>query len=269
MIDTLVVKFGGASLKDVSHFENVAKIILEEKKHYANICVVVSAMEGVTDYLLGLADRVHPGSSGREKDMLLSVGERVSMVLLAMTLQKMGADAVSLTGSQTGIITTTEHSDAKIIDVRPVRLEKIFAEGKIPIVAGFQGVSTEKEVTTLGRGGSDTTAVALAVALGAEKAVFYKDVDGVYTKDPKKYADAVIQECLTYDEAISVVGEGKGAVLHPRAIALAKKNQVLLQVRSFKGESRDKEGSKVYFVGNTEERGFKCYESPEILEAIG
>lgn len=251
MKKTLVLKFGGASLSDVAQFENVAEIIERESKKFDRICVVVSAMEGVTDYLGGLADLVDGDPSKREKDMLLSVGERVSMALLAMTLQKRGVDAVSLTGSQAGIITTTEHLNARIIDIKPSRLESVFKDGKIPVIAGFQGVSLQKEVTTLGRGGSDTTAVALAVALGAEKVVFYKDVDAVYSKDPKKYKDATPFKTLNYDEAIKVVGTGGSAVLHPRCILLAKKNGLILRVRSFKGKLKEEEGSIVFSVGVT------------------
>ncbi len=248
MEKTLVLKFGGASLKDVAQFDNVAAIIEKETKSYDRICVVVSAMEGVTDFLENLASKVHDNPPKREKDMLLSVGERISMALLAMTLQKRGIEAVSFTGSQAGIITTAEHSNARIIDVKPFRLEAVFKEGKIPIIAGFQGVSIDKEITTLGRGGSDTTAAALAIALGADRAVFYKDVEGVCSKDPKKHPDAEVVEHLSYEEALEVIGQGKAAVLHPRCVQLAMKNELILQVRSFDRKLKDKKGSIVFSV---------------------
>ena len=266
MQKTLVLKFGGAALKDIDHFKNVAHIIEEETKNYDRVCVVVSAMEGMTDYLDSLANLVHVDAPKREKDMLLSVGERVSMSLLAMKLQKKGIEAVSLTGSQAGIMTTTEHSNAKVIDVRLKRLEALFKNGKTPIIAGFQGVSLEGEVTTLGRGGSDTTAVALAVALGAEKVVFYKDVEGVFSKDPKKYRDAAVFSTLTHEQALEVVGKGKGAVLHPRSVNLAMKNGLTMQVRSFDMKLKDKLGSMVFTVETSSPLKERCYEESLSLE---
>ncbi len=260
MEKTLVLKFGGAALKDVAQFDNVAAIIEEMTKSYQRVCIVVSAMEGVTDFLENLASKVHDNPPKREKDMLLSAGERISMALLAMTLQKRGIEAVSFTGSQAGIITTSEHTNAKIIDVKPFRLEAVFREGKIPIIAGFQGVSMDKEITTLGRGGSDTTAAALAIALGAERAVFYKDVEGVCTKDPKQFPEAEVVETLTYREALRVIGEGKNAVLHPRCVELAMKNQLILQVRSFDMKLKDKMGSIVFSVQTNRSCKSKIYE---------
>ena len=260
MAKTLVLKFGGASLKDMEHFENVAAIIKEQSQKYNQICVVVSAIAGMTNYLDSLAASVDGDASSREKDMLLSVGERVSMSLLAMLLQKEGLDAVSLTGSQAGIITTNEHLDAKIVDVRPTRLKELLAKGKIPVIAGFQGVSLEKEVTTLGRGGSDTSAVALAVALDADKVVFYKDVRGVYSGDPKKCKDASLCEELSYDFALDVIGEGGKAVLHPRSVELAKKNHLVLHVRSFAKKWREEKGSLVFCNKSTKKSAKKQFE---------
>jgi aspartate kinase len=245
MYKRIVLKFGGASLKDISHFENVAQIIESTSKNYNHVCVVVSAMEGMTDYLDFLVNQVDTDASKREKDMLLSVGERMSMALLAMILLKRGVAAVSLTGSQVGIITTTEHTNAKIIDVKTQKLESLFKEGKIPIIAGFQGISVDKEITTLGRGGSDTTAVAIAIAIGAEKVVFYKDVEGIYSKNPKSNSDAKVLTVLSHKEALAVVGEGKSAVLHPRCVEMAYKNGLTLQVRSFDVKLKDKIGSMI------------------------
>ncbi len=261
MYKTLVLKFGGASLKDINHFENVAQIIESVSKNYDRVCVVVSAMEGMTDYLDFLANQVDTDCSKREKDMLLSVGERMSMALLAMILLKRGISAVSLTGSQVGIITTTEHSNAKIIDVKKEKLESLFKEGKIPIIAGFQGVSVDKEITTLGRGGSDTTAVAIAIAIDAEKVVFYKDVEGIYSENPKANANAKVLTVLTHEEALDVVGEGKSAVLHPRCVEMASKNGLTLQVRSFDVKLKDKIGSMIISAqvdSKCNERVFEC-----------
>jgi aspartate kinase len=165
--------------------------------------------------------------------MLLSVGERISMTLLAMCLAKKGREAISFTGSQSGIITCNQHSEAKIIDVTPFRLIKSLEQNKIVIVAGFQGVSRLKEITTLGRGGSDTTAVALSVALGAEKVEFYKDVPGLFSEDPKKNPDASLFSHLNYDEALDIVSKG-AKILHKRCLELAKANQIPLHVLSFK-----------------------------------
>jgi aspartate kinase len=164
--------------------------------------------------------------------MLISVGERISVALLAMALHLKNKEAISFTGSQSGIITSTKHSDAEIIDVKPHRILKALEEEKIVIVAGFQGVSKEGEITTLGRGGSDTTAVALGVALGAMYVEFYKDVEGVYSEDPKKNPKATVFSALSFEEAIEIVERG-AKILHPRCIRLAEKNGLPLRVLSF------------------------------------
>ena len=168
----IVLKFGGASCATPEHFLNIAQIVLKHKKEHPHVVVVISAMQGVTDELELLAKRVAKEPNKRELDMLLSIGERVSMSLLAMRLHDLGFNAVSLTGSQCGIITSDEHNDAKIIDVKPERIENYLQQDRIVIVAGFQGVSENKEITTLGRGGADTTAVALGAKLGAKEVVF-------------------------------------------------------------------------------------------------
>lgn len=228
---TLVMKFGGAALETPEHFGNVADIIGEKE---GRIVVVVSAMGDVTDELTALAYQVAKNPAKREMDMLLSVGERVSMALLAMALEERKIPAISLTGSQSGIITCNHHNDAFIEDVRPIRVEKHLDEGKVVIIGGFQGVSHEKEITTLGRGGSDTSAVALAAALGAENVEFYKDVEGIYTKDPKKDPQATLLSELSFEEALTF----PEFVLHKRAILLASKNGMPLHVKSFKKEHR-------------------------------
>jgi aspartate kinase len=229
--DTVILKFGGASVASTEQFSKIAEIILN-KSQVQRVVVVVSAMGDTTDQLLSLAKRVHPNPPPREQDMLVSVGERISISLLAMALHQKENEAISFTGSQSGIITSTKHSEAEIVDLKPHRILKALEAGKIVIVAGFQGVSKEGEITTLGRGGSDTTAVALGVALGASKVEFYKDVEGIYSEDPKKNAQAQLFPFLSFEEAIKVA-EGGAKVLHPRCIRLAAKNGLPLHVISF------------------------------------
>jgi aspartate kinase len=232
---TLIMKFGGASVKQPEFFSSVAEIIVRRRQHYPRIVVVVSAMGDTTNQLLDLAKKVHPFPPRREQDMLISVGERISIALLAMALALKGVEAISYTGSQSGIITSSEHSEAKILEVRPLRILQQLNMGKIVIVAGFQGVSRDGEITTLGRGGSDTSAVALGVALRAEKIEFYKDVDGIYSADPKKETQAEQFPSLTYDQALCIIRKG-AKVLHERAIELAAKNAIPLHVLSFLAE---------------------------------
>lgn len=229
---SLVLKFGGASVASFEKFAKIADIIIERKAEYPWIAVVVSAMGSTTDELLSLARKVHPEPPKRELDMLISVGERVSIALLAMALHQKGIEAISFTGSQSGIITTSEHAEARIIDVRPKRLKASLAKGKVVIVAGFQGVSEEGEITTLGRGGSDTSAVAIAIALEADQVEFYKDVGGIYNTDPKKDAQALFYPLMSYDEAIELTRLGS-KILHSRSVVLAKKNHLPLRVLSF------------------------------------
>lgn len=229
---TLVMKFGGASVASPHHFAKIAKIICSRAEEYERIVVVVSAMGKATDELLALAHTVHPSPPRRELDMLISVGERVSISLLAMALDLEGKQAISFTGSQSGIITSSEHADARILDVRPHRLLRMLESGKIVIVAGFQGVSRQGEITTLGRGGSDTSAVAIAAALGAEKVQFFKDVQGIFSADPKKDAGARVLPALSYDEAIEIAERG-AKVLHLRSLLLAKNNCMPLEVICF------------------------------------
>ncbi|MBS3904315.1 MAG: aspartate kinase [Simkania sp.] len=231
-MQTLVLKFGGAAVATPECFSSIARIIEQRRRLYPRIAIVISAMGTTTDDLLKLARQVHPNPPRREVDMLISVGERISIALLAMALDLKGIQAISFTGSQSGIITSDEHSDARVIDVRPWRLFPHLEEGRIVIVAGFQGVSKKGEITTLGRGGSDTTAVALAVALHAEKVEFYKDVPGICDVDPKENLRARVFPHLSYEEAIKITENG-AKVLHPRCIYIAKKNEVPLQILSF------------------------------------
>lgn len=228
---TLVMKFGGASVASPAHFSRIADVILTRSLEFQRIIVVVSAMGKTTDDLIRLAKEVNPNPPRREYDMLVSVGERISISLLAMALALKNREAISFTGSQCGIITTDVHSEAQIIDVRPHRLIPCLDMQKIVIVAGFQGVSQNGEITTLGRGGSDTTAVALSIAFNAH-VEFYKDVPGVCSEDPKINSNAFIYPKLTYDEALAIVNKG-AKILHPRCIELAKSNHQKLIVRSF------------------------------------
>jgi aspartate kinase len=228
----IVMKFGGASVETPESFHKIAKIIKERSLLHKKIVVVVSAMANSTDQLLELARKVHPNPPAREQDMLISVGERISIALLAMALAKEGVEAVSFTGSQSGIITCENHSDARIVDVRPKRLLDALDRGQVAIVAGFQGVSRKGEITTLGRGGSDTSAVALAVALGAPRVEFYKDVPGIFDSDPKKNPNAQVLPRLSHADALALAKAG-AKVLHSRCVELAENNGVELSVLSF------------------------------------
>lgn len=235
MSSLLILKFGGHAFSSVEDFSAVANLILLKKREVDHLVVVVSAMGGMTDHLLSLAEQVAPHSSSslfyRERDLLVTVGERVSMSLLSMALAKKGCEAQSFTGSQSGIITTANHGDARIIDVRPRRLLSALQKNKVVIVAGFQGVSVSGEVTSLGRGGSDTTAVALALALGAERVEFFKDVPGIFSEDPKKYPEAKHLPHLTHAQVLDLVKLG-AEVLSERAVLLAQKHKLPLQLFS-------------------------------------
>lgn len=228
----LVMKFGGASVAKPESFLKVADLIIERSHEHSEIVVVVSAMGNTTDELLALARQIHPNPPTREQDMLISVGERISISLLAMALSLKGKEAASFTGSQSGIITCENHSNARILDVKPHRILPLLNQKTIAIVAGFQGVSRKGEITTLGRGGSDTSAVALAIAVRAPVVEFYKDVPGIFNKDPKKDPQAKLLPSLSYSEALELAQNG-AKVLHPRSIELAEKNGVRLSVRSF------------------------------------
>jgi aspartate kinase len=228
----VVQKYGGSSVADADRIKRVAKRIVETKKAGHDVCVVVSAMGDSTDELLDLANQVSPLPPGRELDMLLTAGERISMALLAMAIANLGSEARSFTGSQAGVITTAVHGKARIIDVTPGRIRQALDSGYIAIVAGFQGVSQEsKDITTLGRGGSDTTAVALAAALNAEVCEIYTDVDGVYTADPRLVPDARRIERISYEEMLELAACG-AKVLMLRCVEYARRYGVPVHVRS-------------------------------------
>jgi aspartate kinase len=232
----VVMKFGGTSVGDVEKLRAVARRLVAARAAGHRVVGVLSAMGGATDELLELAHAVSPSPQARELDMLISVGERVSSALCAMAIIELGYPAVSLTGSQAGIVTDTVHGKAKIVDVRARRINAALDDGAIVLVAGFQGVSTEHEVTTLGRGGSDTTAVALAAALGADTCEIYTDVDGVFSADPRLVRRARLLPSLAYDEMLELAASG-AAVLQLRSVEFARNHGVLLHVRStFTGE---------------------------------
>jgi aspartate kinase len=232
---TIVLKFGGAAVSAPERFASIADIVLARRVHFPRVIVAVSAMGDTTDELIALAHRVHPNPPRREMDMLVSVGERISMSLLAMALDAKGVHARSFTGSQSGILTSPHHAEARIVDVKPTRLRPHLNEGRIVIVAGFQGMSTTGEITTLGRGGTDTTAVALGVALGACKVEFYKDVAGIFDADPKKHPGARLFPRLTYADAFAIMHKG-AQVLHDRCVLLAERNALPLHVLPFQPE---------------------------------
>ncbi|HDR3886195.1 TPA: aspartate kinase [Bacillus cereus] len=230
-METIVQKFGGTSVGSVERIQHVANLIIEEYERGHSIVSVVSAMGKSTDKLVALANAITENPSKREMDMLLSTGEQVTISLLTMALQTKGYNAISLTGWQAGITTESVHSSARITDINTGRIQSYLADGTIVIVAGFQGVSEEHEITTLGRGGSDTTAVALAAALKAKKCDIYTDVSGVYTTDPRVVQDAYKLDEISYDEMLELANLGAG-VLHPRAVEFAKNHNVVLEVRS-------------------------------------
>lgn len=228
----VVQKYGGSSVADAEGIKRVAKRIVETSKAGNEVVVVVSAMGDTTDELLDLAEQVSPITQGRELDMLLTAGERISMALLAMAIQTLGHEARSFTGSQAGVITDSVHGKARIIDVTPGRIRGALDDGAIAIVAGFQGVSQQgKDITTLGRGGSDTTAVALAAALGADVCEIYTDVDGVFTADPRIVPTARRLDTVTYEEMLELAACG-AKVLMLRCVEYGRRSGVPIHVRS-------------------------------------
>lgn len=226
-----VLKFGGTSVGDVEKVKNVANRLIEAVDAGDEIVAVVSAMGKTTDELVGLSRSITSKPSPRELDMLLTTGEQVTTALLAMALQEKGYEAVSLTGWQAGLKTESVHGNARILDIDAKRMNQHLAEGKIVIVAGFQGISETSDIATLGRGGSDTTAVALAAALKADRCEIYTDVDGVYTTDPRYVKAARKLSTISYDEMLELANLGAG-VLHPRAVEFAKNYNIPLEVRS-------------------------------------
>ena len=228
----IVQKYGGSSVADAAGMKRVANRIVAAKRDGNQVVVVVSAMGDTTDELIDLAKQITPIPSGRELDMLLTAGERISMALLAMAIANLGHEARSFTGSQAGVITTSTHGRARIIDVTPGRIQEALKAGAIAIVAGFQGISQDtKDITTLGRGGSDTTAVALAAALEADVCEIYTDVDGVFSADPRVVPNARKLKSVTYDEMLELAASG-AKVLHLRCVEYARRYDLPIHVRS-------------------------------------
>jgi aspartate kinase len=234
-VGTIVMKFGGTSVADPERLKAVARRIVAAREAGTRVVAVLSAMGQTTDELIDLAHQISDTPEPRELDMLISVGERISVALAAMAINDLGHEAISLTGSQAGIVTDTAHGKAKIVDIRGQRIHEALDQDKIVLVAGFQGVSTGKEITTLGRGGSDTTVVALAVALDAEACEVYTDVAGVYTADPRIVPDARKLAGLTYEEMLEMSACG-AKVMALRSVELARNYGVRLHVRSSFGE---------------------------------
>jgi aspartate kinase len=283
-VPLLVQKYGGTSVGSPERIHRVAERIAATRRAGTDLVVVVSAMGDTTDDLIDLAHKVSERSHPRELDMLLTAGERISMALVAMAVRDRGQEAVSFTGSQSGIVTDTSHTQAKILEVKADRIREELKRGRVVIVAGFQGVSREREVTTLGRGGSDTTAVALAAALHAEECEIYTDVDGVYTADPRVVPKARKLSALSYDEMLELASLG-AKVLHNRSVEIARRFQVPVHVRSSfnanegtriqKGESmeqvvirgiaHDPDVAKIALLGVPDRPGVAA----EIFRAIG
>jgi aspartate kinase len=233
--NTIVMKFGGTSVADPEHILGAARRIVHAHEQGSDVVAVLSARGAATDELVRMAFEISPDPKPREMDMLLSTGERISCALCAMAIHDLGSEAVSLSGSQAGIVTDTSHTKARILDVRADRIRELLETGKIVLVAGFQGVSTSQDVTTLGRGGSDTTAVALAAALGANVCEIYTDVDGVYSADPRLVSDARKLPFVSFEEMLEMSASG-ARVLQLRSVEYARNYGVRINVRPSFGD---------------------------------
>ena len=270
----VVHKYGGSSVKEVGKLKAVAAHIAQEHREGKGVVVVVSAMGNTTNELLGLARSVTKSPKRRELDMLVSVGERIAMSLLSMAIDAEGVPAVSFTGSQSGIITDESHSNARVIEVRPYRIERALSEGKVAIVAGFQGVSREREVTTLGRGGSDTTAVALAAALDAAWCEIHSDVPGLFSADPRSVPEAIKLDHLSLEEALLMARHG-ARVLHDEALAYAKRHGISIVSSSADGgevgtriEAKSERGGVVAISGESELERIESDDPVSLLAAL-
>ena len=278
----IVQKFGGSSVRDAERIMNVANIITDTYKEGSKVIVVVSAQGDTTDDLIAKANEINENASKREFDMLLSAGEQISIALLAMAIEKLGYPVVSLLGWQAGFISDSTYGSARIKRIEPDRLQKELDKNNIIIVAGFQGINKYDDITTLGRGGSDTSAVAIAAALHADSCQIYTDVDGVYTADPRKVANAQKLEQISYDEMLELATLG-AQVLNNRSVEMAKKYNVNLEVRSslervsgtkvmegakmekmlVKGIAKDAEVARISIIGVADEPGmaFRIFEN--------
>lgn len=273
----IVQKYGGSSLATPKLILRAARRIAGLKRAGRDVVVVASAMGRTTDHLIKLANKTVARPPKRELDMLMTAGERISMSLLAMALHQEGIPAISFTGSQSGIITTNDHTEARILEIRATRIRDELAKGKVVIIAGFQGVSAEKEITTLGRGGSDTSAVALAASLGAECCEILTDVDGLFSADPRIVADAkLISEC-SYDEALELAS--LGAKMHARSIEVAKRFHVRVRITSsakpegqgtllVDGETKGEEMEDTIIRGIATKEGYSLFRCTSPLEKV-
>ena len=271
----IVQKYGGSSVADIDRISNVANRVAEYRRRGDQVVVVVSAMKGVTDNLIGMAKSFMPVPSEREMDVLLSTGEQTTIALLAIALQSMDIPAASLTGAQAGIVTDGVHSKAKILNITPEKIHELLNSGNVTIVAGFQGQTSKGHITTLGRGGSDLTAIALAAALEADLCQIFTDVDGVYTCDPRVVQSAKKLEDISYDEMLELASLG-AKVMQSRSVEFAKKFGVVFEVRSslndnpgtivkeetksmedvvIRGVSLDKNQAKITLVGVPDKPG--------------
>ena len=230
-MSVIVQKYGGSSVADPDKLKRIARLIYDVKQQGHDVVAVVSAMGKTTNQLIELAHNISSNPERRELDMLLSTGERITMALLCIALNEIGAKAISLTGSQSGIITNDRHNDATVIEVRPFRVQDELAKGNIVVIGGFQGVSYKRDITTLGRGGSDTSAVALAAALNAERCEIYSDVDGIYTTDPNIVKEAKHLPELSYEQ-VQEMAEAGAKVLNAQAVQFAKKSKIAIYARS-------------------------------------
>ena len=264
-----VLKFGGSVLENIEKVKEIAKLIIKKKKEGIHPIVVVSAFKGTTNKLKELALQITKNPPERELDMLLSVGERISMSLLSMAINSMGEKAISFTGSQIGIITTNDHTNAKVIEVRPFRLIEAIKNGKIPVVAGFQGVSLKKEITTLGIGGSDVTAVSLSIALGVKECVFYKNYSVCFT-DPL-FCPSPHIPTLPYKYALLLTYFG-AKFLHPRAISIAQKFSIKLKISTLKEDKitmiENKKIEKPKIVGISIKTNVKLFEEKSRINEV-
>lgn len=230
-MSVIVQKYGGSSVADPDKLKRIARLIYDVKQQGHDVVAVVSAMGKTTNQLIELAHNISSNPERRELDMLLSTGERITMALLCIALNEIGAKAISLTGSQSGIITNDRHNDATVIEVRPFRVQDELVKGNIVVIGGFQGVSYKRDITTLGRGGSDTSAVALAAALNAERCEIYSDVDGIYTTDPNIVKEAKHLPELSYEQ-VQEMAEAGAKVLNAQAVQFAKKSKIAIYARS-------------------------------------
>jgi aspartate kinase len=262
----VVQKYGGSSVADVEKIRRVAQRVKAKREAGYQVVVVVSAMGDTTDDLLSLAKQVSADPPRRELDMLLTCGERISMALLSMALQEQGVPAISFTGSQSGIITNDTHSQARIVEVRPFRVFEELDRGKVVIVAGYQGVSYKKEVTTLGRGGSDTTAVALAAALEAEACEIYSDVDGIFSADPRVVPDARKLESLSYDEMQELASAG-AKVLNAQAVEFAKTKGIVILARTAHAQGTGTAVQELTVPSDTRVKGVTAEQELAVLSA--